>query len=316
MRQALKFYEGRDGRPIARTSRGKIVLPRRGFNPQPGEIWICRVEERERYCIASPILRITPEVLAKRPELLDEYFGWRWAGEDKSQPMLKITLSGVEVMQFPAEVRWRLSGGSLERKLIALGKEKVEYFMPDKAESLGCPPELVKEAWEYHQKQLRKWEELQKEMERKVEEIFRSLGGEEVAWEEVRMEASYCRFRIIWDEEEAFPDYKLEFGVEGELSYSQAFRPVADEIAQKYGFAGWLHLEEAAEDGDLRARAVLKLAEMETRKRYRKVEVYVTDEQYEKALGEISDHARLHYGEVPKYLLERKERRKTVYLPK
>lgn len=58
----LRFFEGKDRKPISRLPSGKIVLINRYSNifPRPGEIWECRIEERDRYAIATPIRKILP----------------------------------------------------------------------------------------------------------------------------------------------------------------------------------------------------------------------------------------------------------------
>jgi hypothetical protein len=37
---------------------GKICFPARGFSPEGGEVWLCRLEEREKVFLAHPISRL------------------------------------------------------------------------------------------------------------------------------------------------------------------------------------------------------------------------------------------------------------------
>ena len=57
MRKIVKFIEGKEKKPIAREngSRGKIILPCRGWTPRVGEEWEVELEERDRYFIAYPV---------------------------------------------------------------------------------------------------------------------------------------------------------------------------------------------------------------------------------------------------------------------
>lgn len=57
-KKLLSFFKGRRGGVISRLPSGKVVLPVRGWNPQPGEKWQVDIEEKERYAIAKPIAKI------------------------------------------------------------------------------------------------------------------------------------------------------------------------------------------------------------------------------------------------------------------
>jgi len=67
--RTLSFFEGRKGDVISRLPSGKVVLihKRATKKPQPRETWLCKIEERERYCLAVPLQRL---VLKKVPRLV------------------------------------------------------------------------------------------------------------------------------------------------------------------------------------------------------------------------------------------------------
>ena len=69
MRKIVRFVPGKDNKPIARFdgTRGKIILPCRGWTPRVGEEWEVELEEKERYYIAFPV-----EPVIKTHELFSE----------------------------------------------------------------------------------------------------------------------------------------------------------------------------------------------------------------------------------------------------
>ena len=69
----LHFQEGRDGAAISKINRGKIILLRRGGNSvkvQIGEAWECQVEEKDRFCLATPVVRHEEKVLMAKHDSL------------------------------------------------------------------------------------------------------------------------------------------------------------------------------------------------------------------------------------------------------
>jgi len=71
MRKIVRFVPGKDNKPIARFdgTRGKVILPCRGWTPRVGEEWEVELEERDRYFIAYPVQpQITIKEICKEGE--------------------------------------------------------------------------------------------------------------------------------------------------------------------------------------------------------------------------------------------------------
>lgn len=56
VKNILKFTTGRDNRPVSKDLGRKIILPVRGFAPVLDKCYLCEMEEKEKFFLASPVL--------------------------------------------------------------------------------------------------------------------------------------------------------------------------------------------------------------------------------------------------------------------
>jgi hypothetical protein len=144
------FFEGKDGGPVGRLDSGKFVLLRRGSNSpkvQIGEAWKCLIEEKEKFCLATPVARQEErEVFAKQgnlfwrirsgkiiqeEEILDYEFFYHYFSLGFNYSNYKIKTENGEY-QLPEEEEKELSGNLKFQK--AKEKRAAEVEAAERAE--------------------------------------------------------------------------------------------------------------------------------------------------------------------------------------